>query len=259
MKNINLSIAVIALLILSSTGCKKDDPKQQPQPTEGANGTLQITMDLRWGPTLAPFSMNTWYVHPGTSDSLRFNNIKIYISNIKLKRADGTWWTEPESYRLVDANRPNGLSMNISNIPAGEYTEMQWMVGVDSARNVSGIQSGALDPSLGMFWTWTTGYIFIKAEGFAPAAPQGNFQYHLGGFSGPNNSIQIRNFNISATPLKIVKDANSQLSMRVNMARFWHGGVRVENTHTIHMSSAMAAQMAANFADGFMVGSVANP
>lgn len=248
-----LSLAVLVFLF----SCKKETDEQKQK--EEGQGTLTVNMDLRWGPTWAPFNMNTWYTHPATGDSLRFNNFKCYITNIRLKKADGTWWVENESYRLVDANRPEGLRLQIPNVPAGEYVEMQWMVGVDSTRNVSGTQSGALDPSLGMFWTWQTGYIFIKAEGFAPAAPQGNFQYHLGGFSGANNAIQVRNFNLTSNPLRITKNATSNLSMRINMARFWHGGVRVADTHTIHMPGAMAVQMATHFAEGMMVGGVANP
>lgn len=252
MKNL---IVISIILVAVVSGCKKEETTVN----DAGKGSVKIIFEHKWGPTMAPFELNTWYTHPQTGDSLRFNNIKYYVTNIKLKKSDGTWWTESDSYRLIDGVQDNGQMATITDIPAGEYTEIQWMLGVDSTRNISGIQSGALDPSLGMFWTWQSGYIFIKAEGFAPAAPQGNFQYHLGGFSNPFNAIQIRNFNIASSPLRIKKDANSTMTIKANMARFWHGGVKVEDTHTIHMPSEMAKQMAANFAEGFIVGSIINP
>jgi hypothetical protein len=65
------------------------------------------------------------------------------------------------------------------NVPAGTYTGMYLTMGVDSARNVSGAQEGALDPANGMFWSWTSGYIMIKAEGLSPQGAGGSFTYHL--------------------------------------------------------------------------------
>jgi hypothetical protein len=251
MKNL-LHVLVISVLVVA---CKKEEEK--PVADQGT-GNIAFTFEHRWGPTMAPFEMNTWYTHPQTSDSLRFTNIQYYISNIKLKKSDGTWWVENESYRLIDAVRDGGMHFVLQNVPNGEYTEIQIMIGVDSIRNISGVQSGALDPAWGMFWTWQSGYIFVKSEGLAPAAPQGNFQYHLGGFSEPHNAIQTRTFNISATPLRIASEQTSRVTIRANVARFWHGGVKVSETHTIHMPNAMATQMAANFAEGFMVSSVAN-
>ncbi len=253
-----LTVILLSALIFTFNACKKENNEQQMNTIIG-EGRMNLEIEHRWGPTMAPFSMNTWLVHPQTGDSLNFNNIQYYITNLRLKKSDGTWWTEIESYRLIDAKKPDGMSFTVSNIPAGEYTEIQFMIGVDSARNLMGIQSGVLDPSLGMFWTWQTGYIFIKAEGIAPAAPQGNFQYHLGGFTDPFNAIQIRTFNIGTSPLRIVKDASSKIIVRTNLARFWHGGVRVADTHTIHMPGLMATQMAANFAEGFIISQVVNP
>ncbi len=63
---------------------------------------------------------------------------------------------------------------------------------MDSARNCSGIQSGALDPVNGMFWTWNTGYIFFKLEGRAAASHStGNtIEYHIGGYKAPANCIR---------------------------------------------------------------------
>ncbi len=80
-------------------------------------------------------------------------------------------------------------------VPAGEYNQLTFIVGVDSLRNTMNIsrRTGVLDPASsmdnGMYWSWNSGYIFFKIEGESPAAPAdptGNhkFRYHIGGFGG---------------------------------------------------------------------------
>ena len=43
-------------------------------------------------------------------------------------------------------------------------------LGVDSLRNVTGVQTGALDPAMDMYWTWNTGYVMAKLEAAAQQA-----------------------------------------------------------------------------------------
>ena len=81
------------------------------------------------------------------------------ISNFKLKKSDGTWWIHPESYFLVDLSNDLSTTLDLGSVPSGEYTELSYTIGVDSLRNVSGAQSGALSTTNNMFWSWNTGYI----------------------------------------------------------------------------------------------------
>ena len=66
------------------------------------------------------------------------------------------------------------------------------MIGVDSARNTSGAQLGALDPANSMFWSWNSGYIFVRMEGNSPQStqPYNKLQFHIGGFKGATNCIK---------------------------------------------------------------------
>jgi hypothetical protein len=67
----------------------------------------------------------------------------------------------------------------------------RFKLGVDSINNVSGAYGGDLDPTLGMYWTWQSGYINFKLEGFY-TTENGNrkFQYHLGGYLNPFETVQ---------------------------------------------------------------------
>ena len=53
-------------------------------------------------------------------------------------------------------------------MPAGNYNSLSFLLGVDSMHNVSGAQTGALDPANDMFWTWNSGYVMAKMEGASP-------------------------------------------------------------------------------------------
>src|SRR5688572_20636705 len=121
-------------LIAALSSCKKDkDPEPKP-----LTGSMNVQFSYVFGPAQLPFELGKTYVHPKTSDTLTFTTFRFYVSNIKLKKADGTWWVQPESYYLLDAAAAPGSAMSIAGIPVGSYTAMEYTMGVDSLRNVSG-------------------------------------------------------------------------------------------------------------------------
>jgi hypothetical protein len=106
---------------------------------------------------------------------------------------------------------------HIDDLSVGTYTAISFTIGVDSARNTSGAQTGALDPINGMFWTWNTGYIMAKLEGTSPKSTAGDkkFQHHIGGFEGANNAV--RNITIDLTGKNIVLAANKESSVMIKV------------------------------------------
>jgi hypothetical protein len=89
------------------------------------------------------------------------SKFKYYIGQIRLRKTDGKEFLVDE-YFLIDEEDEASKTVSLENIPAGEYEAISFILGVDSLRNCSGAQSGALDPFKGMFWSWNTGYIFLK-------------------------------------------------------------------------------------------------
>ena len=90
--------------------------------------------------------------------------LKYYVSNFTLVKADGSE-TNFKNYQLLDASEPSSLTFALDSVLNGEYTSVKFLIGVDSSRNHTGVQDGALDPVHGMIWSWNTGYIFFKHEG----------------------------------------------------------------------------------------------
>jgi hypothetical protein len=251
--SIALALA-LATIAVSGTSCKKKNPEPEPQATEGK---VELQFDHKWGMNWDAFSMNTALTHPGTSEQITFTTLRYYITNVKMKKEDGTWWTQPESYHLISVNENTAPKIDLDAVPVGKYTAIEYTIGVDSTRNVSGAQTGALAPSNGMFWSWLTGYIFIKAEGTSPqsGAANGEFKYHIGGFKEENNTNAIRTNTTDFPGVLEVKggEHHAKVHFYVNCARFWHGGLSLADMHTVHMPGANARTIADNFQGAFVV------
>lgn len=125
-----------------------------------------------------------------------------YISNIVLTDENGTQFREQESYHLVMADKPSSQSIYIPNIPSGKYRSISFLVGVDSIRNISGAQTGDLDPKYAMFWSWSTGYIMAKMEGKSSKslAPGNSLSFHIAGFKGAYNVLQEVKIDFAVQP-----------------------------------------------------------
>ncbi|RYZ46261.1 MAG: hypothetical protein EOP49_23590 [Sphingobacteriales bacterium] len=109
---------------------------------------------------------------------------RCYISNLRLLKGDLIVWSSNSDFYLLDASKPASLKIQTA-IPADiRFDSIRFTLGVDSMTNAGGVGGGALDPALGMYWAWHSGYINMKLEGRSPACTTRKqaFQYHLGGF-----------------------------------------------------------------------------
>ncbi len=152
-------------------------------------GTLSVTFHNYVGNQVLQFDTVLYNDELGQSFSI--TKLKYYIGNIHLKKANGAEVTY-EDYYLVNEEEPSSKKISLGNIPDGEYIGIDFIIGVDSLHNCSGAQSGALDPVNAMFWSWNTGYIFLKLEGKSAASksPGNIFEFHIGGYKQPYNCIR---------------------------------------------------------------------
>lgn len=191
-----------------------------------------------------------------------------YVSNIKLKKSDGTFFQEPvksdgsAGYHLVDENDAASQEIILENVPAGDYNEVTFTVGVDATQVDQGAQTGALDPAKGLFWSWNAGYIFMALEGVSPIStePENVFQYHVGGYKEDAGSNQVNNikiitlsFNGDVAPVRAQHQPEVHVLFDVN--KFLNGrGEQVTFTgNTSRHSPKACAQLANNILDAFVV------
>jgi hypothetical protein len=166
-----------------------------------------------------------------------------------------------DKYYLVDFSDSTTTEIKISIAPY-VYNRISFTIGVDSAQNVSGAQTDALDPAKGMFWTWNTGYIMAKLEGTSPKSPQaGKFEYHIGGFSGADNVIKTVNLLFPYAQnleLKAGGESTMFITCDANDWFFNPWDIKIADNPVISTPGGLAPQVAENYSKMFTVDSVAN-
>jgi hypothetical protein len=189
-----------------------------------------------------------------SGDQITVSKFNYIISNVKLTRDNGTEWAEPESYHLVKQADTGSRTFDIKNAPAGNYNKLTFTIGVDSARNTAGAQTGALDVQNDMYWSWNSGYIFLKIEGTSPQSSSGQYAYHVGGFRSPYNTIRTVSPALpSGSSLRLEAGKTTQLQLKADVQKIFSGPTSIrlaQMNATGHMPDARSVQLANNYAAG---------
>jgi hypothetical protein len=244
------TITIICCLLIFSS-CRK----KSASPT----GTLKITFqNLVAG---NPIVLNTTtYVNPFL-EIYTIKKFRYYISNVTAG-GGGNTTAESNSYHLIDQSIPSSLTFSFP-VNVGTSSSLSFVLGVDSIRNVSGAQTGALDPTNDMFWTWSSGYVMAKMEGNSPASTLVNnlFEFHIGGFSGVNNVLKTINLTMpSGQALDIHEGKTSEIIIHADANSWWQGSndMRISANPSITSPGILAKQMSDNYRNMFTVLSVTN-
>lgn len=182
-----------------------------------------------------------------------------YISNITLYKQGKIMYTH-KGYYLVNQAIDSSKKI-LFDVPINNYDSIAFIIGVDSAKNISGAQKGALDPLHAMFWTWNTGYIMQKIEGISSKSNLINnkIEYHLGGFKHPYNIATPTVFKVPNQSLHIQASYTCIVYFNVAIDKFWKG----ENPNSIAFvpicstPGELATQLAQNFKGMFTCTNVA--
>lgn len=181
-------------------------------------------------------------------DTLSISTFRFYVSQIQYVFEDGSTYSEPNSVHLLDAEKEESLSFDIKNIPNKTVRFVTFNIGVDSLANVSGALTGDLDPILGMYWIWNTGYINAKIEGKSKSChtPKNIFEFHIGGYLSPYNTLRQVRLLVKNTSdnTKIVIEAD---------ARKWFSNINLSETNSVLMPNKTAMVIADNYAQMFKI------
>ena len=163
--------------------------------------------------------LDHWYKLK-SGDSVKIETLSFYISGIELLNNGTSVWKEKNSFHLIEASQSNAIK-----IPSGiKYDHIKFNLGIDSITNVSGAMGGDLDPTKGMYWTWQSGYINLKLEGKSNlcATKKNEFQFHLGGYQNPFNSLQTIELSVKENQrIKIVLDME-KVFVQLNLSKQNH-------------------------------------
>lgn len=259
MRNVKvLAITLLGLILITS--CKKDNVIETEGSVEETSANPVVTFNFEAQVNnLLLIPETKWYTNT-SKDSFNVTKFNYYISNIKLTREDGTIFKETESYHLV--KHVEGItSFTLSDVPVGNYTNIEFLIGVDSLRNVSGAQTGALSVSNDMFWEWKSGYIFFKLEGsYSTSSQKIKSQYgmHIGGFKGKFPCLQTCSLPL-ITGIEAKKNKHSTVFFNVNIDEiFIHPQEIGFDYYFNNISDAMFQQISINYKDMFTVKKIEN-
>lgn len=206
------SIIIVTSLVFF--GCKKD--KEDPEATTGKIG---IETRATWDD--APLVIGDTYVSP-LGFPIRVEQFKTYITGIKAMRGDGTSVTLSDA-ELINFANSNNMEFTL---PVGNYTGLQFAIGVPADINTGTDPASypsssplSISGAQGMFWTWNSGYIFVKFEGktaFDTNATVLNepYAFHIGTDTFYSEHYHAVNFTVGETKvnLDIVFEAEKFLS-----------------------------------------------
>jgi hypothetical protein len=188
----------------------------------------QVQLDISHVVGGAPMQLKTTTYHNAAGDTFNITLFRYYLSNFSFSDATGKTVVADKAYFLVSEDSARSKQLLLQNCSAGTYTHLSFMIGVDSVLNFSGPQSGALDPMYGMFWTWNSGYIMAKLEGFSPSSrlPNHMIQFHIGGYRTPHVTQRTVTLALPA-PLEISNRTTAKIRLQADAATWFDGAYKV--------------------------------
>lgn len=249
-------VAMSSLLLFSS--CKKEySAEDVPIPPEVKDHNLVLKFRAMVYDTV-PLAYGDTYRNK-FNESFTVSAFKFYVHGIEMINTDSgrVFRTSKDKYWLVDFADSNTTNIKLTIMPF-QYNRLSFTVGVDSARNVSGAQTGALDPAKGMFWTWNTGYIMAKLEG---SSGYGNFEYHIGGFRENESVLKKPTLLFPfGEAIDLKPEKSSELVVTCNISSWFYNphDIRFRDNRICTTPGTLAVQIAENYSKMFTVVSVKN-
>jgi hypothetical protein len=181
------------------------------------------------------------------SETFSVRNFKYYISNIVLQDLKNNKTQRFNEYFLINERDDTSKTIVLSTT-LQEIDNIEFLLGVDSVKNVSGVQTGSLDPANGMFWTWNTGYVMAKFEGTSAAAktPAHAFSYHIGGYKKEEDASRNISFKVSS---------ENKIVIVADILKWFSGAhdIKITEISFCHEPGKLAMQFADNYANMFSV------
>lgn len=244
-----LTCVVLALCTILFTGCKKDADLINNENTS----TLKVVFNHKVGSQ--PLLTNGTIYTNDQGETYTVNNFKYYISNISLKKTDGSYFVLPKTidsdlgYFLINNSNPSSKTISLSNIPEGDYTAIAFNIGTDEQRDTSGAQTGMLSVDSAMFWGWNFGYIYMKLEGNCTinGTMQG-LMYHIGG-SVNFNCIRKTECAFNGSVLSVRANTSPEIEINTDVSEIF----KTPNSLSfVDFSSVMSGKDMGTIADNYV-------
>ena len=261
-----LAASALASISLFTTGCKKDttDPS--------GPGTLTAEFDNIYGDD--ELTLGAQYTN-ATGEQLTIDMLQYYVSNISLRRSDGSVYTVPQdsSYFLVREADTESQEIHLNNVPAGAYNGITFTIGVDSLRSrmAPAFRKGVLDvgdeeTGQSMFVNDTLGYMGYLLTGRSPQSPYlrsgvKSFWYGIAGYGGtPTQPTEnnVRTITLAfPQEVQVKSGVTPEAHIVYDAKKVWDGAARISvATQPTAIYTAGSVPIVGNYATAFSVAHV---
>ena len=202
-----------------------------------------------------PLQLNKKYKNP-FGEIFEISRFRFYAGRIAPVYSDsGLRLVGQTEYHLIDLSDSLSTKLVIP-VRSGLCNGIQFLLGVDSVDQNRGAQTGALDPALGMYWTWNSGYQTFKIEGYSPSSsqPAHLIAYHIGGFRYPYNTVwKIRINTPGDEEFRISKENKVSVEIPIELDYFFSGQnpLHIRETPTCTTAGELAWKISENFVGSF--------
>jgi hypothetical protein len=257
MKYYRLKFLLLAFLSLIIISCDKSEESTDTPGTGGnggnnttyAPGKVELDFSNMANTHGVDISGATAYAN-SLGQAFRVSKFRYYVSNIVLIKDDGTEYNVPDIYHLVDESLTASRKINCYNVPGGKYTGCRFLLGVDAGRVAAGNFTGDLDPSNGMFWSNTDGFVAMELNGTTNYSPDSTYAFKIGGI-GANNALKTITcpFNGQTLIVNGTRNATVHLFAEILDAFRVPQNINFINTHHISAPGTQAMMLADNYSD----------
>ncbi|PBQ33496.1 hypothetical protein CNR22_17510 [Sphingobacteriaceae bacterium] len=270
MKNLFKVIVFVLPAMLVFPSCEKDKKTVEdpgvPAPIAGGSSTISATgtMKVEFHNMVDsdPLEYGKMYKNPH-GDPYTISKFNYYISNIVLTKNDNSKITIANQYQIIEQADDTTRTIKLKGVPEGSYKAIRLILGVDSARNKSGAQSGGLDVNYAsdMYWGWNQGYIFLKLEGTSDSSATKSITFHMGGASGVYKTQREINIDFVAAEANVTKTSTPTLHLNVDVNEMFKSPALIAfsvNSNAQSAGTKIAKTIADNYADMIKYGSIKN-
>jgi cytochrome c peroxidase len=177
------------------------------------------------------------------------------ISELGLKRPDGTWLEAPDWTAFISVGKGR-LHADADGLPNQEFTAIRFRIGLRDQIDQSDPQGWEPDHPLhpdvnGLHWGWSGGYVFMAIEGHweEEAGKVSGFSYHLAGATPPM-LVEI--------PVRFSGTHGNTIRIAVDFAPVLKGGSIVSESESTHSRDGdeVATRMKNRVSDAFRLSGV---
>ena len=248
---------LISIAFLMAFSACNDKKESDPVITDPVKDSSTVNLDFRLVYGNGDFELNKVYDY-SLGYQLKFEKLKLYISNVRFIKADNSVVNGPEIIFVEDTS--STFSKVTFKIPIGEYSKMEYSMGVPP--DLNGANNPDFDAALynndhplslntSMYWTWNAGYRFILIDGKVNQTPMADddFETLLSIHTGKDYAFR----NVEALHEFIAaKDQAIDIEMSIDIAGFLDNPADVIDLAVDNQSHGENAGLANRVSDNAM-------